>query len=1109
MTCCIIEPERKSTRIAGQFKSKYTNTPETADVVYESDKEQPLTNLAGKKLKVVYNKENDVNLKSKKELSEMEKDKQKGKEDEDKGKKKQSKGRMKEQIHDPVADDGSQENETSEHDSEDMDDASDNSNIDGSSDDEGGKISSPLPVSTEEESEDNAEGYMIVTRTRGKKKKELAVAVNDNKPEQNEEKEGTPTRQLRLRTKGIVCNDVDSNPIESSQEDYMVEKHRKPKRKRAQAEKGVKGTKTIKEAKKLPSIRIRTAPLQLCKAIGKLSRNQRRAVREMGMGRILKFRMDGIPGRIGYFVVDSFNPEEMHIDLGSVKVKVDEEKITKLFGLKNEGHILDGDSDSPVETAKAWRARYGGANVSRVQVAKKMAEDRNESGTMFKMDFIALFGSVMVEYGNNEKIKLELMSYIRDDMDLDKINWNRFVIDALKRCKAGWDRLDPESRFTGPMALLMVIYVDSIICSGINIDRTISPISFWTQDMLKLREEFEIQNGGFGIGKQRDTYIDKEDDDSDQEGCSGEHLDRLKEVFNLVKETKKEAETALVETYTKFPEVAEVKAYVEVYNSTYKDTIELNKNEHSKGVDNGTIKEVENITEEASKGVKAKKRKSKKVVDNTMPSFDMGIDSSQSSPESVQGTQDKKTSKKKVLEAYKEMVGKSVQDEQMKDVEVKRQVGDANETEKEERIGISPEVEEEYSVEKKVRTDAKEGEEDNTEEEMSEEGMVDINRAANKRERLLWQYLMACQQSKKKVNADKDNDKGENDEMLKTKEGDGENAKRGFMRDLFTTVYGLTAKAFMIGSLMPGKKVDTNIVSCWAAVLNFEEAAVEKGQQRLFLYPDTMNESVISEKSTNPKRVEKFENRLLVVVDGDKSRMDMKSFKTIVVPIKDGDHLYIMCFDLDVPAITVIESVHEGISLEDMADGGKTYASKGTPHKVKHVIWSYLQKVSHPKAMSISATKPRLLKSTWTTKTEYTDSGVYAMRNMESYKGRTSGFDNGFRNDDKQRETQVQNLRMRYACKLLSSAANASGERTMKGSETTNRNLQRVSNDDSNKAAAMQVLKFLKKLDGEYEKIVKGLEDIKGEEPKKEDAAEEKKMLKLKKDVKGKRVRFE
>ncbi|KAK9076085.1 hypothetical protein SSX86_004418 [Deinandra increscens subsp. villosa] len=443
----------------------------------------------------------------------------------------------------------------------------------------------------------------------------------------------------------------------------------------------------------------------------------------------------------------------------------------------------------------------------------------------------------------------------------------------------------------------------------------------------------------------------------------------------------------------------------------------------------------------------------------------------------------------------------------MKDVEVKDQVGDKNKSEKEERMEISPEVEEKYIVEKKVRTHAKEGEEYNAEEKMSEEGMMDINRAANKRERLLWQYLMACQQSKKKVKADKDNDKCENDEMVTTKEGDGENAKRGFMRDLFTTFYGLTAKAYVIGTQMPGKKVDTNIVSCWAAVLNFEEAAVEKGQQRLFLYPDTMNESIISEKNTNPKRVEKFENRLLDVVEGDKSLMYMKSFKTIVVPIKDGDHLYIMGFDLDVPAITVIESVHEGISLEDMTDGGKTYASKGTPHKVKHVIWSYLQKVSHPKAMSLSATKPRLLKSTWTTKTEYTDSGVYAMRNMESSKGRTSGFDNGFRNDDKQRETQVQNLRMRYACKLLSSAANVSGERTMKGSETTNQNLQRVSNDDINKAAAMRVQKFQKKLDGEYEKIVKGLEDIKGEEPKKQDAEEENEMLKLKKDVKGKRVR--
>ncbi|KAK9058114.1 hypothetical protein SSX86_022954 [Deinandra increscens subsp. villosa] len=1141
-----------------------------------------------------------------------------------------------------------------------MEDASNKSNSDGSEeDDEGDKNSSQMPVNTKtssdsEETGDDAEGYQIVRRKQGDKKKELALAVNDKKSKKHEEKgEGTPRRQLRSGGKEIACNVENNDQIESVQEDFMEETRRKPKRKKGKSEKDDVGTIETINPTKWPSIRIRTAPKQLCKAIEKLSESQKKAVREMGMGQILKFRMDGIPARIGHFVVDKFDPEKMEIDLGTEKVKVDEEKIRKLLGLKNEGHILDGDSDSPVETAKAWRARYGGANVSRVQVAKKMAEDRNESGTMFKMDFIAIFGSVMVEYGNNEKIKLELMSYIRDDMDLDQINWNKFVIDALKRCKKGWDRNDPESRFTGPMVVLMVIYVDSISCSGVKNDRTISPITFWNQEVLKQREEYEIKNGGFGKGKQRGTYIDREGDDMDHEGCSGvakttmkgkklsdnstleEHLDRLKGVFITVEEAKRELETALGETYTKFPNITEVKAYVDTYNATFKNVVELKKEDENKGKGGGESSEMVKTVDEVPKAKKVKKKMAKKVVDNTIPSFDLGIPSSQSSLDSVQDTQEaetamiekvlesyketvgisvqdehkkdamvddqavdevpkakkvkKKMAKKvvdntipsfdlgipssqssldsvqdtqeaetamieKVLESYKETVGKSVQDEHKKDAMVDDQAVDETNTDKDGKY-VQDEVMNDYKVddkesdannkekegksdqdertsktkddsqpkeeskrisheEKKEDGDKKEGKqvekhetEKYTEEVTHEEGLIDINRAANKRDRLLWQYLLACLESQKKPKGNKNKDGGEGDELEDPKEVAGENAKRGFMKDVFATLYGMVAKAYVIGSLVPGKKVDPNVVNCWAAILNFEEATVETGQKRLFLYTDTMNESVITAKNANPKRLEKFENKLLSVVEGDKSLMDMKSFKTIVVPIKDDDHIYIICFDLDVPATTVIESVHEGIAIEDMADG-KTYASKGTPQKVKHVMWSYLQKVSHPKAMSLSATKPRLMKATWTTNTEYTDSAVYAMRNMEAYNGRTSGFNNGFRADDKQHEVQVRNIRMRYACKIMTSAANLLEEKTRKASETTNMKLHKAASDEKKKGAAMKVENFLRKLDDDYENIVKGIEEIKAEEPKKEAAAEEKKLLELKKDTKGKRVRF-
>ncbi|KAK9058437.1 hypothetical protein SSX86_023279 [Deinandra increscens subsp. villosa] len=715
-----------------------------------------------------------------------------------------------------------------------------------------------------------------------------------------------------------------------------------------------------------------------------------------------------------------------------------------------------------------------------------------------------------------------------------------------------------------------------------------------------------------------------------------EHLDRLKGVFITVEEAKRELETALGETYTKFPNITEVKAYVDTYNATFKNVVELKKEDENKGKGGGESSEMVKTVDEVPKAKKVKKKMAKKVVDNTIPSFDLGIPSSQSSLDSVQDTQEaetamiekvfesyketvgisvqdehkkdamvddqavdevpkakkvkKKMAKKvvdntipsfdlgipssqssldsvqdtqeadttmieKVFESYKETVGKSVQDEHKKDAKVDDQAGDETNTDKDGKY-VQDEVMNDYKVddkesdennkekegksdqdertskteddsqpkeeskeisheEKKEDGDKKEGKqvekyetEKYTEEVTHEEGLIDINRAANKRDRLLWQYLLACLESQKKPKGDKNKDGGEGDELEDPKEVAGENAKRGFMKDVFTTLYGMVAKAYVIGSLVPGKKVDPNVVNCWAAILNFEEATVETWQKRLFLYTDTMNESVITAKNANPKRLEKFENKLLSVVEGDKSLMEMKSFKTTVVPIKDDDHIYIICFDLDVPAITVIESVHEGIAIEDMADG-KTYASKGTPHKVVKTCHVELSTKSQPpKSHVIIGNKTEADEGDVDKKYRIHRSAVYAMRNMEAYNGRTSGFNNGFRADDKQHEVQVRNIRMRYACKIMTSAANLLEEKTRKASETTNMKLHKAASDEKKKGAAMKLENFLRKLDDDYENIVKGIEEIKAEEPKKKAAAEEKKLLELKKDTKGKRVRF-
>ena len=70
--------------------------------------------------------------------------------------------------------------------------------------------------------------------------------------------------------------------------------------------------------------------------------------------------------------------------------------------------------------------------------------------------------------------------------------------------------------------ILQLIYLHCTKCESVCLRREIPAISLWTTDMIKKRQSFEINNGGFGI---LDRY---EDDINDNE------FSRRKVCFNNI-----------------------------------------------------------------------------------------------------------------------------------------------------------------------------------------------------------------------------------------------------------------------------------------------------------------------------------------------------------------------------------------------------------------------------------------------------------------------------------------------------------------------------------------------------------------------------------------------
>ena len=205
-------------------------------------------------------------------------------------------------------------------------------------------------------------------------------------------------------------------------------------------------------------LRPRTTPRQLSLALQILSKKQRVAVRRMGFGKILSMVVDGIPAKLGHFVVDSFKPELMAIDLGSVKVEVDCESLHQLLGVPYGGIALTScEYKNAFEgTVKEWRGLYKKKYVGPSEIVQRIEKNYDDDGIMFKLDFLVLFMSTMVECQKHGKCALDFLRYFSEDAKIEDIDWCSYILTKVAECKVGWVRCDHNSKFTGPLTILTV-----------------------------------------------------------------------------------------------------------------------------------------------------------------------------------------------------------------------------------------------------------------------------------------------------------------------------------------------------------------------------------------------------------------------------------------------------------------------------------------------------------------------------------------------------------------------------------------------------------------------------------------------------------------------------
>ncbi|KAK9053835.1 hypothetical protein SSX86_024910 [Deinandra increscens subsp. villosa] len=251
------------------------------------------------------------------------------------------------------------------------------------------------------------------------------------------------------------------------------------------------------------------------------------------------------------------------------------------------------------------------------------------------------------------------------------------------------------------------------------------------------------------------THKADEASDSDRgtdEQTEKEHIQRLNEVFVLMDETKKDVEKALSDALWEFANDKDIKVYVDKYRSHYKDVIQFENQGNTTSTDEWFITNFSKVSgklKETDKTKPNKKSKRRFEEDGSIPKFDLGVESSQSSQEAGQGMNVvERYSKKRLLEIYKNVTGQSIQEELVKgNKETSKFAGAGNTNETDNTSGSQIVA----YVENTIGDDVKDIGNGSGGECKNASKVIDINTPADNQERLLWNFLHVCVESQKRM----------------------------------------------------------------------------------------------------------------------------------------------------------------------------------------------------------------------------------------------------------------------------------------------------------------------------------------------------------------------
>ncbi|KAI3827497.1 hypothetical protein L1987_01573 [Smallanthus sonchifolius] len=174
---------------------------------------------------------------------------------------------------------------------------------------------------------------------------------------------------------------------------------------------------------------LRCAPGNLINLLHNLTKSHRKVVEEISFGKTLLLKLHTIPTSLGYWLLQNYDPSTDILNDGANEYKLTTSLINEIFGIPNgETQVTQMSKSKTYDpVVKEWRSQFDDEmqkKQKKISVSDLVdyLKKTDDSGRMFKLNFMVLLMSIIGETMKSNAVNLRFLTLLKTNTDFKKLD---------------------------------------------------------------------------------------------------------------------------------------------------------------------------------------------------------------------------------------------------------------------------------------------------------------------------------------------------------------------------------------------------------------------------------------------------------------------------------------------------------------------------------------------------------------------------------------------------------------------------------------------------------------------------------------------------------------